>query len=148
MCEWKGGGWINYLFVSNKFNLRIVAIELEMCIVWTKIISRFESISNARRMIQYVALCGKNKKTQFILNKIQRIHCGDRPDRRHSQYLPYWAGMTSGSRSSSKSSVVTLMSLLTLLLYCHRGLDFEYFCAAAWMRSRTKGAEREIALFG
>lgn len=37
------------------------------------------------------------------------------------------AGITSGSRSSSSNSVEVLMSLLPLLLYCHRGLDFEYF---------------------
>lgn len=39
------------------------------------------------------------------------------------------AGITSGSRSSSSSSVVALISLLELLLYCHRGLAFEYFCS-------------------
>lgn len=37
------------------------------------------------------------------------------------------AGITSGSRSSSSNSVAALISLLPLLLYCHRGLDFEYF---------------------
>lgn len=42
--------------------------------------------------------------------------------------LPYCAGITSGSRSSSITSDPVLFSLLLLAsLYCHRGLDFKFF---------------------
>lgn len=48
------------------------------------------------------------------------------------------AGITSGSRSSSSNSVAAFMSLLPLLLYCHRGLDFEYFWVYCWKQERKK----------
>lgn len=61
-------------------------------------------------------------------------------DGKPNKNLQNCAGITSGSRSSSSNSVAALMSLLPLLLYCHRGLDFEYFFFYVFRKQITTAA--------